>query len=48
MSDEPENVSSRRTFLRQAAMTGAGLVAGASVARASGPDPKITEVQPWA
>lgn len=48
MSDEPENVSSRRTFLRQAAMTGAGLVAVASVARASGPDPKITEVQPWA
>ncbi|SSC70942.1 unnamed protein product [Ciceribacter sp. T2.26MG-112.2] len=48
MSDETNNGTSRRGFLRQAALTGAGIVAGATTARASEPDPKITEVQEWA
>ncbi|MBC7311105.1 MAG: sulfite dehydrogenase [Rhizobium sp.] len=48
MSDETKNGTSRRGFLRQAALTGAGIVAGATTARASEPDPKITEVQEWA
>ena len=48
MSDEPEKATSRRGFLRGAALTGASLVAGATAARASGPDPLITEVQEWA
>ena len=39
--------SSRRGFLRGALAAG-GAVAGASVAKAAGPDPLITEVQPWA
>ena len=37
----------RRGFLRAGAAAGA-LVAGAGMARAEGPDPLITEVQPWA
>ncbi|MEZ5884269.1 MAG: sulfite dehydrogenase [Paracoccaceae bacterium] len=37
----------RRGFLRAGAAAGA-LVAGAGMARAKGPDPLITEVQPWA
>lgn len=48
MSDETKTGTSRRGFLRQAALTGAGIVAGATTARASEPDPKITEVQDWA
>ena len=39
--------SSRRAFLRGALAAG-GAVAGATAARAAGPDPLITEVQPWA
>ena len=39
--------SSRRAFLRGALAAG-GTVAGASMAKAAGPDPLITEVQPWA
>ena len=51
--DEKERFSApvtsmgRRSFLRAGAAAGA-LVAGAGVARAEGPDPLITEVQPWA
>ncbi|MBP0484087.1 sulfite dehydrogenase [Sagittula salina] len=41
------NAPSRRQFLTSAAALGAGAVA-ASAARAAGPDPLITEVQPWA
>lgn len=37
----------RRGFLRAGAAAGA-LAAGAGMARAEGPDPLITEVQPWA
>lgn len=37
----------RRGFLRAGAAAGA-LAAGAGMARAGGPDPLITEVQPWA
>lgn len=48
MSDEPANGTSRRGFLRNSALTAAGLVAGAGTARAAQPDPLITEVQPWA
>ena len=48
MNDEPETGTSRRGFLRQSALAGAGLVAGTTVAHAAGPDPLITEVQPWA
>ncbi|WP_028030226.1 sulfite dehydrogenase [Gemmobacter nectariphilus] len=47
-NDEPETGTSRRGFLRQTALAGAGLVAGTSAARAEGADPLITEVQPWA
>lgn len=47
-NDEPETGTSRRGFLRQTALAGAGLVAGTTAARAEGPDPLITEVQPWA
>jgi sulfane dehydrogenase subunit SoxC len=39
--------SSRRAFLRGALAAG-GTVAGTSMAKAAGPDPLITEVQPWA
>jgi len=39
--------SSRRAFLRGALAAG-GAVAGATAARAAGPDPLITEVQSWA
>ncbi|MCE5971955.1 sulfite dehydrogenase [Sinirhodobacter sp. WL0062] len=50
--DEKERESSglamgRRGFLRAGAAAGA-LVTGAGAARAEGPDPLITEVQPWA
>jgi sulfane dehydrogenase subunit SoxC len=38
---------SRRAFLRGALAAG-GAVAGATAARAAGPDPLITDVQPWA
>lgn len=48
MQDEPETGPSRRGFLRQTALAGAGLVAGTAAARAEAPDPLITEVQPWA
>ncbi len=48
MSDEPANGTSRRGFLRNTALTAAGLVTGAGTARAAEPDPLITEVQPWA
>ena len=48
MSEETRSGTSRRGFLRQAALTGAGIVAGATTARAAEPDPKITEVQEWA
>ncbi|GGE07389.1 sulfur dehydrogenase subunit SoxC [Gemmobacter megaterium] len=47
-NDEPETGTSRRGFLRQTALAGAGLVAGTIAARAEGADPLITEVQPWA
>ena len=47
-NDEPETGTSRRGFLRQTALAGAGLVAGTTAARAEGADPLITEVQPWA
>ena len=39
--------SSRRAFLRGALAAG-GAVAGATAAKAAGPDPLITEIQPWA
>ncbi len=48
MTDEPATGPSRRGFLRQTALAGAGLVAGATAARADTPDPLITEIQPWA
>ncbi|HLP69031.1 MAG TPA: sulfite dehydrogenase [Rhizobium sp.] len=48
MSDESASGTSRRGFLRNSALTAAGLVAGAGTARAAQPDPLITEVQPWA
>ncbi|MCO6179683.1 sulfite dehydrogenase [Ciceribacter sp. RN22] len=48
MSDEPANGTSRRGFLRNTALTAAGLVTGVGTARAAEPDPLITEVQPWA
>jgi sulfane dehydrogenase subunit SoxC len=48
MTDEPAKGTSRRAFLRNSAVAGAGLVAGATAARAEGPDPLITEVQDWA
>ena len=47
MTDEPESGTTRRGFLRAGAAAGA-LAAGATVARAEGPDPLITEVQSWA
>ena len=40
--------TTRRGFLRAGAAAGGAVVAGATVARAAGPDPLITEVQPWA
>ena len=49
MTDDPAKGPSRRGFLRRSALAGAGLVAGATTAaRAAGPDPLITNVQPWA
>ncbi|MDU8911196.1 sulfite dehydrogenase [Aestuariicoccus sp. MJ-SS9] len=42
-----ETGPSRRQFLTSAAALGAG-AAAATAARAAGPDPLITEVQPWA
>lgn len=48
MTDEPVTGPSRRGFLRNSALAGAGLVAGATTAKAAGPDPLITEVQDWA
>ncbi|WP_323042762.1 sulfite dehydrogenase [Gemmobacter sp.] len=48
MTDDPAKGPSRRGFLRRSALAGAGLVAGATAARAAGPDPLITNVQPWA
>ena len=48
MTDEPvKEGTSRRAFLRGTAAAGAGMIA-ATAARAEGPDPLITEVQPWA
>lgn len=46
-SNAPALAMGRRGFLRAGAAAGA-LVAGAGAARAEGPDPLITEVQPWA
>lgn len=48
MSDDTAPGTSRRAFLRGTAAAGVGLVAGATAARAAGPDPLITEVQDWA
>ncbi len=46
-ADSKGNTSSRRAFLRGALAAG-GAVAGATAAKAAGPDPLITEVQTWA
>ncbi len=48
MTDEPAKGTSRRSFLRGTAAAGMGLVAGATAARAEGPDPLITEIQDYA
>ncbi len=53
MSDEhntmkPAKGTTRRGFLRQTAVAGAGLVAGATAAQANAPDPLIVEQQEWA
>ena len=47
MSEEHTRGPTRRNLLTSAAALGAGTLA-AGVARAQGPDPLITEVQPWA
>lgn len=48
MTDEPENKPTRRGFLRAGVAAGGAVLAGATAARASTPDPLITEVQSWA
>lgn len=48
MTDEPETGTTRRGFLRAGVAAGGALVAGTAAAQAAGPDPLITEVQPWA
>ncbi len=45
--DKPGGTS-RRRFLGGAGLAGAGMIAGLVPARATTPDPMITEVQPWA
>ncbi|SLN32633.1 Sulfoxide reductase catalytic subunit YedY [Roseivivax jejudonensis] len=39
--------TSRRSFLRGAAISGAGALVGGRVAAQAAPDPAITELQPW-
>lgn len=48
MTDEPIDATTRRGFLRSTAMAGAGVLAGATAAKAGEPDPLITETQDWA
>ena len=48
MTDEPDTGTTRRGFLRAGMAAGGALVAGTAAAQAAGPDPLITEVQPWA
>ena len=47
MTQDSKSGTSRRAFLRGTLAAGTA-VAGAGMARAAGPDPLITEVQPWA
>jgi sulfane dehydrogenase subunit SoxC len=48
MSDDQEFSSSRRKFLGGAAVATGALATGQMVhAQAAGPDPLITELQPW-
>ena len=50
MAKQRDRGTSRRAFLRGGVAAGlaAGGIAGAGAVRAAGPDPLITEVQPWA
>ncbi len=48
MSDESQKGQTRRSFLRGGVAAGGALAGMAAAARAAGPDPLITEVQPWA
>ena len=48
MSDDTQKGTTRRGFLGTAAAAGGAVVGAATAARASGPDPLITEVQDWA
>lgn len=48
MTDEPAGGTTRRGFLGAGLAAGGAIVAGATAARAAGPDPLITEIQPWA
>jgi sulfane dehydrogenase subunit SoxC len=48
MTNPADPGQTRRGFLRRVALTGGAFAAGATAARAAGPDPKITEVQDWA
>ncbi|MCC5963376.1 MAG: sulfite dehydrogenase [Rhodobacteraceae bacterium] len=45
---EAKGGTSRRAFLRTAGLAAGGAALGAGGARATSPDPLITEVQPWA
>ncbi|MBN2631881.1 MAG: sulfite dehydrogenase [Rhodobacteraceae bacterium] len=47
-TQEPVMGTTRRGFLRQTAVAGASLVAGATAAQANSPDPLIVEQQDWA
>jgi sulfane dehydrogenase subunit SoxC len=48
MTDTSQEGTTRRGFLKAGVAAGSALVAGATAARAAGPDPLITEVQDWA
>lgn len=48
MTDEPVTGTTRRGFLRTGMAAGSALVAATASARAEGPDPLITDIQPWA
>ena len=47
MTETSGKGTSRRGFLKAGFAAGGALVAGATAARAAGPDPLITQVQPW-
>jgi len=47
MTTDSKSGTTRRGFLKAGLAAGGALAGGTTAARAAGPDPTITEIQPW-